>query len=245
MPATLNTNEIHVWTIVCPQYPPPLDISLSNLSDTEKARASRFKDPVNQSRWSYFHSCLRDILGTYTQLPPRELEFESSKQGKPSVADSGVEPTLYFNLSHSGNIALIAVSKTLPVGVDVEYKKNIREYESLVGRFFSSKELREFQTLDPKDRMAGFYYGWTAKEAIIKAIGLGLSAPLDAFDVPLSFVDQWYYPVFRSPLHYQDRISVIHLKTKSTYSSALAFELQTDGSGELPKVSLFEYNELG
>jgi 4'-phosphopantetheinyl transferase len=126
---------------------------------------------------------MRRILASYLGRPPESLIFREAAGGKPGLELGPAEPQLRFNLSHSKTVALLAVALEMAVGVDVE---DIRPIERDVAeRFFSPSELASMSGLDGMEWLEAFYRCWTRKEAILKAEGLGLRIPLDAFDVSL------------------------------------------------------------
>ena len=113
------------------------------------------------------------------------LRFHEQEFGKPAL-DAGVSGgDLHFNLSHSHDLAVVAVTDIAPVGVDVEFERTIPDWESVASRFFSPQEQAQLAAIDAGQRQHAFYNCWTRKEAVIKATGEGLSARLDSFDVSL------------------------------------------------------------
>jgi len=150
------------------------------LSQDEKKRADRFLSPLHRKRFIAARSSLRTILSTYLNMPPETLTFVYSAHHKPAIAGSNIQ----FNLSHSEDLAVIAISAGQMVGIDIE-KIIDRDIEGIAQRFFSPKENTELERLSPEDRMEGFYRLWSRKEALIKAIGKGLSIPLSHFSVSL------------------------------------------------------------
>jgi 4'-phosphopantetheinyl transferase len=110
------------------------------------------------------------------------IRFAYGALGKPSMPD---RPELMFNVSHSANVIVIACTTSGAIGVDVEQRRGLNDEAELVERFFQRVEVSEYAALPPSLRTAGFYNGWTRKEAILKARGDGLSTPLDSFSVCL------------------------------------------------------------
>ncbi|MEY8099550.1 4'-phosphopantetheinyl transferase superfamily protein [Falsihalocynthiibacter sp. S25ZX9] len=148
------------------------------LSADERARADRFVKPRDAASFTAGRARLREILGAEIGRDPASLVFKYGPQGKPSLVDGPA-----FNLSHSGGLAALAIAGTDILGIDIE---KIRPVETGVAeRFFSSQESRDLATLPPSQWLEGFYRCWTRKEAVIKAVGQGLSMPLDSFDVTL------------------------------------------------------------
>jgi len=183
-PPALYDNEVHVWSA---NLQVPADVVanlLSVLSGDERARAARFRFDVDRNEYTVRRGILRRILSRYAGTDPQEIAFTYSRFGKPALyrpQDSGIE----FNLSRSKGLALYAFARNRIVGVDVEYIDNCIDGESIVERFFSPAEVATWRGLATALRADGFFNAWTRKEAFIKAIGEGLSMPLNCFDVTL------------------------------------------------------------
>jgi 4'-phosphopantetheinyl transferase len=152
------------------------------LSAEESKRAARFRFARDRVRYIARRGILRALLGRRLNRAPAALRFVANAYGKPSLADGAAE----FNLSHSRELALFALSRDLVLGCDIEYHDQSFLTENIPERLFSTAELRELRAFAPEDQTAAFFDGWTRKEAFIKARGLGLSLPLDSFDVSLA-----------------------------------------------------------
>lgn len=159
------------------------------LDPAERERAARFVFPCHRARFIAGRGLLRLVLSRYLGPSPESLVFEYGNHGKPALRSicAPPSPPLSFNLSHSDDLLVIAVANGRQVGVDIE---RVRESDEegldtaeIAERFFSSLERRALAQLAPADRRRGFFSCWTRKEAFIKALGRGLSVPLDAFDV--------------------------------------------------------------
>ena len=151
------------------------------LSQAEQARAARFHFERDRRRYRIGTGWLRWVLGGVTGSDPAALRFERGPQDKPYLASG---PS--FNLSHSGELLLLGVAAEGRVGVDVEVERPIPELDALAGAHFSPAEVAELAGLPPDERARAFLRGWTRKEAFIKALGGGLSLPLDSFTVALA-----------------------------------------------------------
>jgi 4'-phosphopantetheinyl transferase len=148
------------------------------LSDDEVARAERFVFDRDRHRYIAARGRMREILARLLGATPAALRFTYSSHGKPSFAAG-----LHFNLSHSQGLAALGVSRTHELGVDVEHVRPLKE--DIAERFFSRAEVATLRTLPEHEQLDAFYRCWTRKEAVVKAIGEGLSRPLDSFDVTL------------------------------------------------------------
>ena len=168
----------------------PLDLpaarlrSLEALLDqTERERAGRFLAAVHRDRFIAAHGILREQLGALLDMEPAVLEFIAAEHGKPQLAGAAAGSGIDFNLSHSGDLALLGWSQGRHIGVDLEVWRHMTDATALVRRFFSLSENAAYAALAESDRERGFFECWTRKEAYIKAIGRGLGLPLDSFDV--------------------------------------------------------------
>jgi 4'-phosphopantetheinyl transferase len=152
------------------------------LSPEERERAARFHFPEHQKHFIGCRGILREILGGFLEIPPAELRFTYNAYGKPGVSDSA----LRFNVSHSGGWAMFAVTQAREVGIDIERINERTAIELIPARFFSAWETAQLCALPVEQQTQAFFRCWTRKEAYIKARGLGLSLPLDSFDVSLA-----------------------------------------------------------
>ena len=155
------------------------------LSSDEQMRAERFRFDREWRRFIVGRGTLRIILGRYLNLSPEEVEFEYRPNGKPVLSAGLLHTTLCFNLSHSGEMLLLAVTYDRAVGVDIESINLDLDVETLAERFFSPAERAELQARPADRRLASFFSGWTRKEAYLKARGEGLTYPLDQFSVSM------------------------------------------------------------
>ena len=151
------------------------------LSQDERSRASRFVHKLHQDRFTTGRGRLREILGGYLDRAPEDLAFRYAENGKPSLA---APSPVRFNLSHTEGVAALTVAHDIEIGVDIEGLRPVER--DLPNHYFSAPE-REELAKSPDDAWLGaFHRCWTRKEAIIKALGDGLSIPLDSFAVTLT-----------------------------------------------------------
>ena len=180
----LPGDAIHVWRADLRVSPACLRHLEATLSPDEVARAARFRFPKHRERFTVARGVLRDVLSRYLDVLPAQLAFSTNPHGKPALASLD-HAWLQFNLSHSGDLALVAVARDRPIGVDVERIAPPDKFPRLVEQFFSANENAAFRSLPEGKRAAAFFAGWTRKEAYIKALGVGASLPLDQFDVAM------------------------------------------------------------
>jgi len=174
-------DEVHVWRVSLDQLQAPKFVAL--LDDDERLRAARFRFPEHRNRFTVARGALRTILGRYLEVEPVALQFSYGSYGKPALAEGF--PTINFNLSHSGEFMLLAVTRGREVGIDIELIKQEFATTEVADRFFSRREILSLRSQARQLQTEGFFNCWTRKEAYIKARGEGLSLPLDQFDVSL------------------------------------------------------------
>jgi 4'-phosphopantetheinyl transferase len=178
----LPQGEAHVWRASLDQPRDFFARLMHILSPEERARADRFHFEADRKRCVLARGLLRLLLGHCLGRPADRLQFRNSEFGKPSLA-RGLHPPMQFNLSHSGDRVLIALSHSRALGVDIERMRMDVATEEIAARFFSANECRDLATVPPNMRCAAFFACWTRKEAYLKARGDGLSLPLEQFDV--------------------------------------------------------------
>jgi 4'-phosphopantetheinyl transferase len=160
-----------------------LPAHLEILDQQERERMQRFYFAPDRARYAVAHANLRRILGGYLDQPAAGLRFHANGFGKPELHQSESSSSLHFSLSHCRSIGVLAVSNGRPVGVDVEEVRPIEP--EVADMHFSASEREHLNRLQGDAWRLGFYRCWTRKEAILKAEGVGLSRPLDSFDVSL------------------------------------------------------------
>lgn len=128
---------------------------------------------------------MRELLGARLGIEPAAVQFRYGPHGKPELDGHAASSALKFNLSHSGDLALIGFAFGRELGVDIEFWRRLGDEEALARRHFAPSELADYLALRPEARTEGFFNGWTRKEAFIKAVGRGLSLPLSSFEVEL------------------------------------------------------------
>jgi len=178
----LAGNEVHVWAAALDPVPVRLAALGELLSPDERDRAERYRFPGLRARFTAGRGQLREVLGNYLQLDPARLEFAYPARGKPSLTGLGAGQ-IHFNLAHSQNLALIAVTRVGEVGVDVEQIRPMRDGEAIAERFFSARESEAFRRVPVAERDAAFFTLWTRKEAWLKATGDGISESLSKIEV--------------------------------------------------------------
>jgi 4'-phosphopantetheinyl transferase len=178
----LSDEEAHIWRADLKANECFQSSFLKLLSPDEKNRAQKFRFAKDNRNFIIARGILRSLIGKYLEINPAEISFQYSEFGKPGIADNN---TLQFNISHSQNMALFAFTTKFNVGVDVEFVNPDIEVKDIAANFFSTNEIMNLLALPEKQQALGFFNCWTRKEAFIKAVGEGLSFPLDKFEVSL------------------------------------------------------------
>ena len=179
----LTPNEVHLWGCRLAAAFDACDGLEGYLDGEERAKADRYRRPEDGTRYIAGRGLLKLMLGKYLDLNPKDLRFEYGAHGKPYLEhDDGLE----FNLSHAGDLAMLAFSQGRAVGVDVESRERGIRGEEIAFRFFSPDEQAQMRGLPAKDRPAAFLRGWTRKEAFIKGRGDSILGELGRFSVSLS-----------------------------------------------------------
>ena len=234
----LCDESIDLWTIPLNDIGDRLQDHAQSLSAEERQRAARFRNSEDSRRFTLARGSLRSILSQYLETPPNTIELSYGTYGKPCLAEPH-RATLKFNLSHSGDYALCALTKKHSIGIDIEKIRNDDPdyYLRLATRFFSRKEFEAIDAAPENDRTLLFFACWTRKEAYLKRHGLGLRLPLSGFTVNVDpaesacLIDTPWRPEdlmmtrlqdLRAPLGYQTALAVAspQLKTLRYYTSS-------------------------
>lgn len=176
---SLGARDAHLW--LAPPAPAPRGGSDQALLDPqERARAARFRFAADRHAFIGSHAVLRSVLARYLGCPAQALRFASDRHGKPWLPDHA---DWFFNLSHSAGWTLVGISRVGPIGVDLEAVRPVPDLLDIAERSFARSEARALAALPSVRRHDAFFACWTAKEAFLKASGVGLAGPLDGFEV--------------------------------------------------------------
>jgi 4'-phosphopantetheinyl transferase len=223
----LNTKNIHIWFF---------DLNLINqeealllLSEDEKTRAFAYQFPLHQQRYIAARSLLRRLIGHYLSVSPALVCFGYHSTHKPYVLVPQTT-SLQFNLAHSHHKAVFAFSLNQAVGVDIEKIEN-HDHSALIKRFFSAEEQAAYAALPLDEKNIGFYRLWARNEALVKAIGKGLSIPLSSFSLSIN-------NILETIIYEEEPWHILPLTLDPDYESALAMQ------GIIKHVSYFSAKEL-
>lgn len=173
---------LHVYDMGLDTASADIEALRTHLSSRERAQAERFATPMLSRKYVLSHAGMRWVLAQYLGQSPSNVEYVFGQNGKPALAPSHAT-SLKFNLSHSGDKCLMAVSSTACVGIDVERVRHLEDWQAIAQRFFSVREESRLSALPRNLVEQAFFATWARKEAYIKALGLGLALDLSAFEV--------------------------------------------------------------
>ncbi|MGH7679481.1 MAG: 4'-phosphopantetheinyl transferase family protein [Gemmatimonadaceae bacterium] len=156
------------------------------LAPEERARAERFHQPIDASRFAVCRGILRRALGSYSNAEPSAIVLAYGAHGKPALSPTTTGDAVHFNVAHDGGIALMAFTRAAEIGIDIERVQTFPDLDSLMRASFSKPEREHVGAIaNAEARTRAFFRCWTRKEAILKALGWGLARELDSFDVTI------------------------------------------------------------
>jgi len=218
----LKPCEAHVWLVSIKNFIFQLEEFWQILSCNEKKQAQRFVFTQHRERFIVVHGALRQLLANYLSTSPETIDFIYDSYGKPKVEN------ISFNISHSRDLALFAFTKNFDVGVDMEFVKKDFAGDNIARRFFSKYEMQTLLKLPIAEHTSAFFNCWTRKEAFIKAIGKGLSFPLNKFDVNIGYSQKSLLLNVRSDEYKASDWKLIDLNPHPNYAAALAVRSNID-----------------
>ena len=173
---------VEVWCVRLKRNVEVLRRANALLTRDERRRAEAFHFQSLQDDFTLCRAALRELLSRLGCGAAEDLRFTFGTHGKP-VLEGTVRSHVDFNISHSAGLLACAFTRDRDLGVDIERHRPLKDYQDIANRFFSPAEVAELLSLDPALREAAFYDCWVRKEAFVKALGGGLSIPLDSFRV--------------------------------------------------------------
>jgi 4'-phosphopantetheinyl transferase len=179
----ITPSQVHVWQAPLDRPPQTIAQLAQLLAADEQQRAERFRFEKDRKKFIVARGLLRSILAQYLELPPEQVQFSYGQRGKPRLINPHPGGELWFNVSHSQDMALYAIALNRPIGIDLEYVRAI-DAVALSQRFFSPTEAALITALTGAEQHRCFFRGWTQKEAYLKATGDGLGG-LESVEVSL------------------------------------------------------------
>lgn len=217
----IDKNQVHIWQADLAHYTTKISEFWQLLSEREKQRAERFKFDEHRQNFIVSKAILRKILASYVQVSPAEIQFGENVQGKPYL-QYPAQRDIFFNTSHSHARAIYAIARHQEVGIDIEYMQN-RHHDLLeiAERFFSPEENKDLQNLQKAEKFQAFFRGWTRKEAVIKAMGFGMSYPCNQFSVNIAAKQSPQKVIFQDVKQQKIGWRVYDLMTVKSFAAAL------------------------
>lgn len=191
---TLSPGEARIWRIEIADAIAEAGTLERTLAEDERRRAARFRLPRESARFVGLRGILRSLLGASLGEPPESLRFVYGPRGKPALDPDSHDSTLRFNLSHTSDVALIALTQGREIGIDLERIRPITL--GIAERFFTPEEVDELRALPPEERQPAFFTIWVRKEALVKARGEGIAGMFHRFAVSLGLGEP---PTLREP----------------------------------------------
>jgi len=179
----LADNDIHIWLNYLNVHEARIKHLYPLLSSEEKERSERFKFYKHRKAFIASHGFMHTVLARYIDTNANEIEFSQTEFGKPSLIDIQNKNNIQFNLSHSGNMAILAVCKQHSLGIDVEFAERKVDWRGISKRFFTPNEQQQLDKLTEEEQRQAFFQIWTRKEAHMKVTGQGLSLAPTQFEV--------------------------------------------------------------
>ena len=180
-PAAKPQRRVDVFAFPLDPSPPRLAALDGVLSPDERERAARYRFAADRQAFVACRGAVREILGQELAVPAAAVRFRYGPNGKPAVETKDGEPAI--SISHSGDLGLCAIGRGGAVGVDLERLRELPDALAIAARFFSPAEHAALAALDAEIQAAAFFAVWTRKEALVKALGEGVSYPLHQFEV--------------------------------------------------------------
>ncbi len=236
MNSILLNNEFHIWKAHLNLSDEEVNNLIPLLSEDEVERAEKYYFPLPRNHFVAVRGILRLILAQYLSITPNKIKFKYNEYGKPMLSDE--KHGLNFNISHSGDKALFAFSLNRSIGIDLEKIRSDIEINNIMEKFFSPYENNKLLSLPADQQLKAFFKCWTRKEAFIKAVGKGLSIPLDSFEVSFLSNESPRILTVRNNPEEIFRWSLFDLSSDEQFCSAVAVE------GQNLTPVLFDWNWL-
>lgn len=223
----LTETEVHVWHLPLGQVAQrDLERCYDRLlTPEERQRCERFAFERDRRQFLASRALLRIVLSRYAAIPPHLWQFSVNEYGKPQIESPTAGSDLRFSVTHTSSGAAVAVAVGLQVGVDAECVSRSTDWQTVAENYFAPEEWVYLTSLSAAGQRAGFFQIWTLKEALLKAIGQGLSIPLNAFRFELpagqppqvhfshampNRPDEWRFWLFTEPPDQQFAVAVEH-----------------------------------
>lgn len=234
-----GADELHVWTVALRGPPRFGDI----FSSAERSRADRFVRDEDRDAFLHARGALRVVLGRYLGVAPGAVAFAAGQWGKPELAEPLAARGVTFNVSHAGAVALIAVGRDRPVGIDVERVRAMPEALAIAARVLGARSAEALERLDPSRRDLAFLGLWTAHEACIKALGLALAVAEPA--VRIGWREAGPVCEWADPRVAPNGLAIAPVATVPDYVATLAWVRRADANAKPDDVRIARFDFAG
>ncbi len=215
-----NPVDVDIWQFYLDEAI-DVEASLKLLSVDEVNRYQRFVTEELKYKHLVAHATKRKILSQYVDLPPESIGFVEGEHGKPAIKNSKWQ----FNISHAGNLGLLAVVNDAAIGIDVEQVSRKIEVKEISERFFTKDECAYIASAAPHEKEA-FFRIWVRKEAVVKMLGEGLMRALDSFNVACDLDDQCFQVEWFDDNDKRMQYCARHFEVDSGYKAAVVVSTQ-------------------
>ncbi len=238
----LGPNSIHIWCLPLDRTTEQLNACRGWLSSDERARAGRYQFEHLRTRFIAGRGAVRAVLGQYLETSPASIQFGYEETGKPYLESAEGENRLRFNVSNSGDLCLIALSREGELGVDIERLRPMANLDGILNRYFAPEEVQAIDHLPEPEKTNAFFRGWTCKEAVLKAKGVGLS--VDPAKIVVTVAPNEPARLVRVPPAFSSPSwSLISLIPSNDYVAAVAVPSEDAAPGEDVQLCLFTMAE--
>ncbi len=229
----LSDNEVRiVYSFATAESFPAAD-AFEIISESEKSKYERFHFAEDKLRFLKARYILRTIASSiHTNCDPKEIQISLNSFGKPYFNNIPI----HFSITHSGQVAAVAFSKHLPVGIDIEHKREVSDMNQLAQRFFADSEVNYLRQFSGEEFINNFFRIWCAKEAYIKAIGLGVSKELKSFSTIHNNTISTVIDAVDSSTNYK----ILDVDLGFEYASALCIP----SSLNYPNINVVNFNDI-
>ena len=209
----IKEGDVHIWRYAVDEKEYHAEKSNPLLSDEEKERCNRYVNEAEKIRYTCNHRFVRKVLSKYLSIPASQIKFNLSEMGKPFLKNSNI----YFNYSYRTTFGLLAISNNREIGVDIEKMKTLHDLKTFCDFSFSDKEKELIFNSSEENFEETLFTFWTFKEAIIKAIGVGLNTDLTQIDLSPFIKSEFYELTFNKTAY-----TIKEIPAKKGYKAAFA-----------------------
>jgi len=231
----LLQNQVHIWFINFNISEDDITLLYKFLSEDEIVKASKFKFNKDKICSIITRGALRLLSSKYLNIKPEDIPFKYGDYGKP---DYDFKTNLKFNISHSGQMAVIGFVLNDDIGVDIEEIKTNFDVLDIASNYFSNSEIEALKNLSLESQTKGFYRCWTRKESFIKANAKGLSFPLDSFSVSIDSDEKTELLETNWDKNETDLWKLFSFSPQKNYIGAVSVK------GNIQNIKYFNFNKL-